>query len=139
MFVSPENTFRKSFYTLVCVWQLRKIRSMENQICFDQKITTVKRKIVYALILPSKRFRKTHLKREKVRESSRTHPKTERELEGKVKKTTDLVAISDPPTDRVAIASFKLTHRSHRRCLFQTHPPILSPSDPCHRSCLCHL
>ena len=123
----------------MCVWQLRKIRSTENRIRFDRKITTLKCKIIYASILPSKRLRKTHPKRERVRESSSTNPKTERELEGKVKKTTDLVAISDPPTDRVAIASFKLTHRSHRRCLFQTHPPILSPSDPCHRSCLCHL
>ena len=56
----------------MCVWQLRKIRSMENQICFDQKITTVKRKIIYALILPSKRFRKTHLKRESERELKHT-------------------------------------------------------------------
>ena len=48
----------------------------------------MKRKIIYALILPSKRFWKTHPKRE----SESIHPKIERELEGKVKKTTDLVA-----------------------------------------------
>ena len=115
-FVSPENTFRKSFYTLVCVWQLRKIRSMENQICFDQKITTLKRKIIYALILPSKRFWKTHLKRESERELKHT------------------------PEDReTARRESEEDNRSRRRRLLQTHPPISSPSNSCHRSCFCHL
>ena len=62
-----------------------------------------------------------HTQRERVRESESTHPKTERELEGKVKKTIDLVTGIRP------------THRSHRRRLLQTHRPIslsLPPSDP---------
>ena len=46
VFVSPENTCRKLFYTLVCVWQLWKIRSMENHLCFDWKI-------IYALSVKS--------------------------------------------------------------------------------------
>ena len=49
-----------------------------------------------------------HTWRERVRESSSTHPKTERQLEGKVKKTTDLVAV----------ASFRPTQQSRRH---QTH------------------
>ena len=63
-FVSPENTFRKLFYTFVCAWQLRKIWSMENHLRFDWKISHFERKIIYALILPSNNFRKPHLKRE---------------------------------------------------------------------------
>ena len=70
-----------------------------------------------------------HTRRERVRESSSTHPKTERELEGKVKKTTQPSLVLDPPTDLVAVVSFRPTHRSRcrRRCLLQTHPPILPP------------
>ena len=63
-FVSPENTFRKLFYTFVCAWQLRKIWSMENHLRFDWKISHFEHKIIYALILPSNNFRKPHLKRE---------------------------------------------------------------------------
>ena len=48
----------------MCVWQHRKIRSTENHLHFYQKISHFKRKIIYALILPSNNFRKPHLKRE---------------------------------------------------------------------------
>ena len=60
----PENTFKKLFYTLVCVWQYRKIRSKENHLHFYQKISHFECKIIYALILPSNNFWKPHLKRE---------------------------------------------------------------------------
>ena len=63
VFVSPENTFRKLFYTLVCVCQLRKIQSTENHLRFNRKISHFEHKIIYALILPSNNFRKSHLKR----------------------------------------------------------------------------
>ena len=56
-----------------------------------------------------------------------THPKTEREQEGKVKKTAQPSPVSDPPTDLVAVASFRPTHRS---CRYQTHLPISPLSDP---------
>ena len=48
----------------MCVWQLRKIRSTENHLRFDRKISHFEHKIIYALILPSINFRKSHLKRE---------------------------------------------------------------------------
>ena len=48
----------------MCVWQLRKIRSTENHLRFDRKISHFERKIIYALILPSNNFWKPHLKRE---------------------------------------------------------------------------
>ena len=76
VFVSPENTFRKLFYALVCVWQLWKIRSMENYLRFDRKISHFECKIIYALILPSNNFQKSHLKRESSRSlltRSKTH------------------------------------------------------------------
>ena len=52
------------FRTLVCVWQLRKIWSTENHLRFDWKISHFERKIIYALILPSNNFQKSHLKKE---------------------------------------------------------------------------
>ena len=83
----------------MCVWQLRKIWSTENHLRFDRKISHFERKIIYALILPSMNFRKS----EGRHPSSSTHPKTEREIEGKVKKTTQPSSVSDPPTDLAAI------------------------------------
>ena len=63
-----------------------------------------------------------------------THPKTQRELQGKVKKTTQPSSVSDPPTDLIAIASFRPTHQS--RC-YQTHvtdlPFSLYPCQANHR------
>ena len=67
-FVSPEKHFKKSFYTLPCVW-LRMKNLVKRKIIFvDCKITHFSHKINYTLILPSNDFQDLQTERERERE-----------------------------------------------------------------------
>ena len=70
-FVSPEKHFKKSFYTLPCVW-LRMKNLVKRKIIFvDCKITHFSHKINYTLILPSNDFQDLQTERERERERER--------------------------------------------------------------------
>ena len=52
VFVLPEKHFRKSFYTLSCVWLRMENLVKWKIISVDCKVTHFSRKINYTLILP---------------------------------------------------------------------------------------
>ena len=70
-FVSPEKHFKKSFYTLPCVWLHMKNLVKRKIIFVDCKITRFSHKINYTLILPSNDFQDLQTEREREREGER--------------------------------------------------------------------
>ena len=73
-FVSPEKHFKKSFYTLPCVW-LRMKNLVKRKIIFvDCKITHFSHKINYTLILPSNDFQDLQTERERRKSTGVRNP-----------------------------------------------------------------
>ena len=72
-----SNNFRKSLYTLPCVWLRKENIIFWKSISFDRKIKVLTRKLFYVSIFTSNHFRtQTRKERERERERESRKPST---------------------------------------------------------------